>query len=82
MVLIDKLKDDNMKLKKEILRKTVRGAKKKKIVEKRFCPICGSDRLRKLKNGKYKCLLCKAYIPKSKLKKTKIELRRTPRYIG
>jgi ribosomal protein L37AE/L43A len=56
--------------------------KKTIIREKFFCPLCGSDRLRRLINGKYKCLLCKAFFSKSKLKKAKIKLRKKPRYIS
>jgi len=49
-------------------------------VEKQFCPICGSDHIRKRSNGRYKCLLCKALFAKPK--KTKLKLRKRPRYIG
>jgi ribosomal protein L37AE/L43A len=62
--------------------KAKKRGNKKIIVKKLFCPLCGSDRLRRLINGKYKCLLCKAYFSKSKLKKAKIKLRKKPRYIG
>jgi len=57
-----------------------RNDKKIIIKEKLFCPLCGSDRIRRLVSGKYKCLLCKVYF--SKPKKTKIKLRKRPRYIG
>jgi ribosomal protein L37AE/L43A len=54
---------------------------KRKIIlkEKFFCPVCGSAAIRPNKKG-FKCLNCKALF--SKPKKTKIELRKTPRYIG
>ena len=52
----------------------------KLIVEKRFCPICGSDRIRRRSNRRYRCLLCKALFAKPK--KTKLKLRKRPRYIG
>jgi len=60
--------------------KSKKENKKKIIVEKKFCPICGSDRIRRRVNGRYKCLLCKALFARPK--KTKIELRKKPRYIG
>jgi len=50
-----------------------------KVKEKFFCPICGSAAIRPVK-GKYKCLNCKALF--SNPKKTKIEVRERPRYIG
>jgi len=62
--------------------KNKKSNRKNIIIKKIFCPLCGSDRLRKLINGKYKCLLCKAYFSKSKLKKAKIKIRKRPRYIG
>lgn len=52
---------------------------KDKIVEKIFCPICGSTAIRPVKE-KFRCLNCKAIF--SKPKKTKIELEETPSYIG
>jgi ribosomal protein L37AE/L43A len=69
-----------MKIKKKMLRKTVKGAENKIIVEKKFCPICGSDDIRKRANGRYRCLLCKALFAKPK--KVELKLRKRPRYIG
>ena len=66
------VKNDTMKSKRE--------NNKKIVVEKRFCPICGSDRIRKRRNGRYRCLLCKALFARPK--KTKLKLRKRPRYIG
>ena len=61
-----------------------KGIKKKdneKIIikEKKFCPVCGSAAIRPIKD-KFRCLNCKALF--SEPKKTKIELRKRPRYIG
>ena len=51
-----------------------------KIIKmKIFCPICGSAAIRPVKD-KFRCLNCKALF--SKPEKTKIELRKRPRYIG
>ena len=54
---------------------------KEKIIvkEKLFCPVCGNAAIRPIKK-KFRCLNCKALF--SKPKKTKIELRERPRYIG
>lgn len=49
------------------------------VKEKFFCPVCGSAAIRQVKK-KFRCLNCKALF--SKPKKTKIELRKRPRYIG
>jgi len=49
------------------------------VKEKLFCPVCGSAAIRPTKKG-FRCLNCKALF--SKPKKTKIELRKRPRYIG
>lgn len=54
--------------------------RKRKIVEKFFCPICGSAAIKPLEEGKFICENCGAIF--SKPKKTKIELEETPRYIG
>jgi len=57
----------------------MKSNKKMVVREKLFCPICGSAAIRPFK-GKFRCLNCKAIF--SKPKKTKIELRKKPRYIG
>ena len=61
-------------------KKDKKVGKEKIIVKKKiFCPICGNAAIRPVKK-KFKCLNCKALF--SKPRKTKIKLRRTPRYIG
>jgi len=57
----------------------MKNNKKTIIREKLFCPICGSAAIRPVKR-RFRCLNCKAIF--SKPKKTKIELRKKPRYIG
>jgi len=62
-------------------RKEVKKSNNGKFIvkEKLFCPICGSAAIRPVKGG-FRCLNCKALF--SKPKKTKIKLRKRPRYIG
>lgn len=44
-----------------------------------FCPLCGCAAIRPIKD-KFRCLNCKAMF--SQPKKTTIEIRKKPRYIG
>ena len=71
-------------IKFDVLKSTVRGAKKKKpefiVIERVFCPICGSDRIRKMVNKRYRCSLCKTVFLRPK--KARIKIRKNPRYIG
>ena len=60
--------------------KNKKDNKKTIVKEKLFCPICGSDKIRKISIGRYSCLNCRAIF--SFPRKTKIKLRKKPRYIG
>lgn len=57
----------------------MKSNKKMVVREKLFCPICGSAAIRPIKR-RFRCLNCKALF--SKPKRTKIKLRKKPRYIG
>lgn len=70
------------RIKIDVLKSTVRGAKKRKpevfFVSRTYCPVCGSDKI-KASCGKYRCSLCKSVFLRPK--KTKIKIVKSLRRI-
>lgn len=53
-------------------------AKKKKVVKKKYCPMCGSTRVGKAAMG-YQCARCTSRFPKPATHKVKLP--KKPKYI-